>query len=141
MPKPRATIIALWRWGASMWRNQDYGSVHRRPAAATLVLLPGAARARIVPPALGSAAPWHRRGGPGTDLPMRPEIAIRPQQPSRHVHDDFFALLWADRLGAHLRVFVMLVEEHHHRDQASAVLLVVDKLRPAVVTHPHSPHE
>jgi hypothetical protein len=61
--------------------------------------------------------------GTGTDLPMRPEIAIRPQQPSRHVHDDFFALLRADRLGAHLWVFVMLVTEHHHRDQASAVPL------------------
>jgi hypothetical protein len=29
-------------------------------------------------------------------------------------------------LGAHLRVFVVLVAEHHHGDQASAVLLVVD---------------
>jgi restriction endonuclease Mrr len=27
---------------------------------------------------------------------MLPEILIRPQQPSRHVHDDFFALLWAE---------------------------------------------
>lgn len=26
-------------------------------------------------------------------------------RPRRHVHDNFFALLWADRLGAHLRVF------------------------------------
>jgi hypothetical protein len=39
---------------------------------------------------------------------MLPKIAIRPQQSSRHVHDDFFALLWADRFGAHLRVFVVL---------------------------------
>ncbi len=72
---------------------------------------------------------------------MRPEIAIRPQQPSRHVHDDLLALLRADRLGAHLGVFVVLVAEHHHRDQASAVLLVVDKLRPAVVAHGRAPHE
>jgi len=67
--------------------------------------------------------------GTGTDLPMLPEIAIRPQQPSRHVHDDFFPLLWTDRLGAHLRVLVVLVAEHHHRDQASAVLLVPEPRR------------
>ncbi len=32
-------------------------SVHRRPAAAPLVLLPGATRARLVPSDLGSIAP------------------------------------------------------------------------------------
>jgi GNAT superfamily N-acetyltransferase len=46
------------------------------------------------------------------------------------VHDDFFALLRADRLRAHLRVFVVLVVEDEHRNHASAVLLVVDKLGP-----------
>src|ERR1035441_9846749 len=81
-------------------------SVHRRPAAAPLVLLSRAAGARIVPPDLGSIAPWFTRVCTRTDLPMRPEIAVRPQQPSRHVHDDFFALLGADRLGGHLRFFI-----------------------------------
>src|ERR1035437_6692261 len=142
MPKPRARIIALWSWGASMWRNQDYESVHARPAATPLVLLPRATRTRIVPPDLGSIAPWlGREGRACIGLPMRPEILIPPQQPSRHVHDDFFALLRADRLGTHLRVLVVLVAEHHHRDQASAVLVVVDKVSPAVVAHAHAPHE
>src|ERR1035437_10792637 len=107
-----------------MWRNQEYESVHSRPTAAPLVFLARAARARTIPPALGNIAPWFTPVGTRTALPLRPEIAIRSQQPSRHVHDDFFALR-ADRLGAHLRVFVVLVAEHHHRDQASAVLLVV----------------
>src|ERR1039458_8760229 len=49
----QASIIALRGWGASMWRNQDYESVHARPTAAFLVLLPGAARARLVMPDLG----------------------------------------------------------------------------------------
>lgn len=35
----------------------------------------------------------------------------------------------------------MLVVEHHHRDQASAILLVVHKLSPLVVPHVHSAHE
>ncbi len=80
-------------------RSPDYqhGSVHRRPAAAFLVLLPGAARARVVPPDLGSVAPWFARAGTRTDLPMRPKIPIRPQESRRHMHDDFFALLWAAR--------------------------------------------
>src|ERR1035437_4560207 len=124
-----------------MWRNQDYESVHSRPTAAPLVFLARAARARLVPPDLGSVAPRLTRVRTRTDLPMLPEIPIRPQQPSRHVHDDFFALLWADRLGAHLRVFVVLIVEHEYRNHASAVLLVVDQLCPAVVAHAHAPHE
>src|SRR5437870_817860 len=72
---------------------------------------------------------------------MFPKILVSPRDPRRHVHDHIFSLFWADRLGAHLWVCVVLVVEHHHRDQASAVLLVVDKLRPAVVPHAHSPHE
>jgi hypothetical protein len=55
------------------------------------------------------------------------EIPLRCHEPSRHVHDNFFALLWADRLGTHLRVFVVLVVEHHHWDQAPAVLFIVDR--------------
>src|ERR1017187_8044689 len=125
---------------ASIITLQEPGrSVHGRPTAALLVLLPGAARTRIVSPDLGSIAPSFTRVGTGTDLPMRPEIPIRSQESSRHVHDDFFALFWADRLGAHLRVFVVLVAEHHHRNQGSAVLLVVEQLCPAVVTHGRAP--
>ena len=74
-------------------------AVHRRPAAASLVFLSRAARARIIPPDLGSIAPWFTPVGTRTDLPMRPEILIRPQKPSRHVRDDFFALLRADCSG------------------------------------------
>src|SRR5208282_5060828 len=124
-----ASIIAL-RAGAIMVREIKRRSVHPRPAAALLVFLAGAPPARLLPPDLGCAAPWRAPVGSGLDLPMLPEIAIRPQQPRRHAHDDFFALFRADRLGAHLRVFVVLVAEHHHRDQASAVLVVVDELRP-----------
>src|ERR1019366_4733010 len=130
MPKPHATIIALWSWGASMWRNQDYESVHRRPAATLLVFLAGAARARVVPPNLGRVAPSRTCVDAQIGFPLLSEIPIRPQKPCRHVSDQFFTLFCADRLGAHLRVFVMFVEEHHHRDSASAVLLVIHKLRP-----------
>jgi hypothetical protein len=35
----------------------------------------------------------------------------------------------------------VLVAEHHHRNQASAVPLVVDKFSPAVVTHHRAPRE
>src|ERR1019366_9204289 len=135
-----ASIIAL-RAGAILVREINRRSVHRRPAAAFLVFLPRAAGTRIVPPDFGNIAPGLTRVCTRTDLPMLPEIAMRPQQSSRHVHDDFFALLWADRLGAHLRVFIVLVMEHHHRNQAAAVLLVVDKLSPAVVAHGRAPHE
>ena len=72
---------------------------------------------------------------------MRLEIPIRPHQPSRHVHDDVLALLWGDRLGTHLWVCVVLVAEHHHGDQPSAVLLVLNQLSPAIVAHVHAPHE
>jgi hypothetical protein len=109
--------------------------------AALLVFLPRAARARGVPPDFGSGAPWLRRAGTRFGLPMVPEIPICLQQPSRHVHDHIFPLLRADRLGAHLRVFVVLVAEHHHRDKAAAALLVVDQLSPAIVAHAHAPHE
>jgi len=57
------------------------------------------------------------------------------------VRDHVFALFWADRLGPHLRVFVVLVAEHHHGDQASAVALVADKFSPAIVPHVHASHE
>src|ERR1035441_1480740 len=80
-------------------------SVHRRPATAPLVLLAGAARARVVPPDVGSIAPWFTAAGTGLDLPMPPEIPISCHEPSRHVHNDFFALLCADRLRAHLPGF------------------------------------
>jgi hypothetical protein len=62
---------------------------------------------------------------------MLPEIPISPHGSRRHVRDDFFALLWAHGLGAHLRLFVVLMVEHHHGDQASAVLVVVDKAQPS----------
>src|SRR5450759_2495394 len=129
------------RSGRCHSRNQEYKSVHGRPAAAAFVFLTGAAGTRGVPANLGTAPARFRSVSTETDLPMRPEIAVRPQQPSRHVHDDFFALLWADRLSAHLRVFVVLVVEHEHRNHASAALLVVDKLSPAVMAHAHAPHE
>lgn len=51
-----------------------------------------------------------------SDLPLRPEVPICLQQPSRHVSLDVFPLLRANRLRAHLGVFVVLVEEHHDRD-------------------------
>src|SRR5713226_7764976 len=121
-------------------RNQEYESVYGRPATAALVFFPGAARARIVPTDLGSATKL-TRVDTRVDRSMRPEIPISCHEPSRHVQDDFFVLLWAHRLGAHLRVFIVLVAEHHHRDQASAVLLVVDKLGPTIVAHAHAPHE
>src|SRR5450759_1856558 len=76
------------RSGRCHSRNQEYKSVHGRRAAALLVLLPGAARTRVVPPDLGSIAPWLARVGTRVDLSMRPEIAIRTQQSSRHVHDE-----------------------------------------------------
>jgi hypothetical protein len=46
-----------------------------------------------------------RSAGTHPDLPIHPEIATRSQKPSRYVHDDFLALLWADCLGAHLPIF------------------------------------
>jgi hypothetical protein len=66
---------------------------------------------------------------------MLPKVPISCHEPSRHVHDDFFALLWANRFGAHRWVFVVLVAEHHHRDQAAAGFIIVHQLCPAVVTH------
>jgi hypothetical protein len=45
---------------------------------------------------------------------MLPEIPISCHEPSRHVHDDFFAFLWADWRGAHLWVFIVFVAKHHH---------------------------
>jgi hypothetical protein len=57
------------------------------------------------------------------------------------VQDDFLALLRADRLRTHLRVFIMLVVERHHRDHASAVLLIIEQLSPTVVEHVHTTHE
>ncbi len=92
------------------------GSVHRRPTAAFLVFLSRAAGARIVPPDLRSAVPWLTPVGTCTDPPLRPEVPIRLQQPSRHVSLDVFPLLRADRLGTHFRVFILLVEKHHHWD-------------------------
>jgi len=74
-------------------------------------------------------------------LSLLPEIPIRPQQPSLHVRDDIFPLLGANRLGPHLRVFVVLIVEHHRRDQAAALLFVADKLSPALGPHAHAPHE
>jgi hypothetical protein len=53
---------------------------------------------------------------------------ISAHEPSRHVGDYFLSLLWADRIRTHLRFFVVLMAEHHHRDHASAVPLVVDQL-------------
>src|ERR1035438_7710597 len=57
-----------------------------------------------------SARPWEHcaearvcESGAYMALPMLPEISISCHEPSRHVHNDFFVLLWADRLGAHVR--------------------------------------
>src|SRR5208282_1805082 len=116
-------------------------SVHRRPAAAPLVFLPGTTRAQIIPPDLESIAPWFTPVGTGTDLPLRPEVPIRLQQPRRHPSNDLLPLLRADRLGTHFRVCVVLVVEHEYGNHASALLLVVDKLKPAVVPHERAPHE
>jgi len=74
-------------------------SVHRRPAAAPLVLLPGAARARIVPPDLGSGAPRFRSISTRPVLRLVPEVPICLQQPSRHVSLDVFPLVGTDRHG------------------------------------------
>jgi len=69
------------------------------------------------------------------------EIAISSHEPSRHVHDDLFALFWADRFRAHLRVFVVLMTEHHHREKAPTMLLILNQPCPAIVPQVHSPHE
>ena len=90
---------------------------------------------------LGSIAPWLTGMDTRVGFPLRPEMLVRSQQPGRHVRYHIFALLGADRLGAHLRVCVVIVAEHHHGDQAPAVLLVVHKLGPSVVPHAHAPHE
>src|ERR1039457_6681228 len=103
--EPSWSIIALRRSKDSECRPQN--SVHRRPAAALFVLLPGAAGAHFIPPHFGSGAPGLRCASTRPGLPTLPEILICLQQPSRHVHDDFFALLRCNRLGAHLRVFVV----------------------------------
>src|ERR1039458_9446987 len=44
-------------------------TVHRRPAAALFVFLPGAARAKIVATHFGGSAPGLGSGDPGTNLP------------------------------------------------------------------------
>src|SRR5208282_4699236 len=108
-------------------------SVHRRPAAAFLVLLPGAARTRIVPPDLGGT-PFRLTSGGSARVcsPARPEILVGSQQSRRHPSNDLLPLLRADRLGTHFRVCVVLVVEHEYGNQASALILVVDKLKPAV---------
>ena len=54
------------------------------------------------------------------------------------MRDNVFALFRADWFGAHLRVFVVFVMEHHQRNHASAVLLIVDKLGPTIVPHAQS---
>ena len=76
---------------------------HRRPAAAFLELLAGAAGSHFIPPDLGSGVLWFACEGTGTDLPMRLKILVSAQVPSRHVRDDFIAVLRCNRLGAHLR--------------------------------------
>ena len=116
-------------------------SIHRRPAAALLVLLPRAARTRLVPSNLGSGAPWFTCHSTRPLLPLFPEVLICLQQTSCHVNDHFFALLRADRLGAHLRVFAMLVMEHEYGNHAAAVLLIIDQLSPTVVPQERAPHE
>jgi hypothetical protein len=64
-------------------------SVHRRRAAAPLVLLPRAARARDVPPDLGNIAPWFACVGNGTDLPLFSEILMPPDLPAALcMHDE-----------------------------------------------------
>src|ERR1039458_10471630 len=79
---PCAAIIALRIPNC----NDSTGrSVHRRPAAAFLILLPGAAGTQVIPPDLGRIAPWFTRAGTWTDLTMLPEILVSAQQPSRHV--------------------------------------------------------
>ena len=56
------------------------------PRRSTACTSSRAARARVVPSDLGSVAPGYPVGT-RVCLPMRPEIPIRPQQPSRHVRD------------------------------------------------------
>jgi hypothetical protein len=81
-------------------------------------------------------------------IPSEVEKWLKEIQRDHHIENatlseslDVFPLLRADRLRTHLRVFFVLVEEHHHRDEASAVLFVVHKLSPAIVPHVHAAHE
>src|ERR1035438_7755721 len=102
-------------------------SIHSRPATAFLVLLPRPTGAQLISPDLGGSAPRPRRESRArVNFSMLPEIPIGSQESRRHVHDDLFPLLPADRFSPQLRILVVLVAEHHHRDQASAVLLVID---------------
>ena len=75
---------------------------HVRSEAAVYEEGAAAAWARFVPSDLGAGA-WF-----GFERSVLPEIPIRTHEPSRHVNDDRFPLLWGDWLGAHLRVFVVL---------------------------------
>ena len=65
------------------------GSVHRRPAAAPLVLLAGAAGAHFVPTDLGGSASWFAALATEPNLPSLTKILVSAQEPSRHVRDDF----------------------------------------------------
>jgi hypothetical protein len=60
---------------------------------------------------------------------------------ARRLRQGSLSLLWADRVSAHLRVFVVLVVQHHHGDQAAAAFLAVNKFRPPLVPLVHTPHE
>ena len=70
-----------------------------------------------------------------------PEIPICSNKPDPHVHNEVLALLRGNRLWTHLGVFIVLMAEHHHWDQTSAVLFVINQSSPAVVTHVHAAHE
>ena len=70
-----------------------------------------------------------------------PEIPICPHKPDPHVHDNILALLRRNRLWTHPEVLVVLVAEHHYRNQTPAVFFIINQHSPAIVTHMHTTHE
>jgi hypothetical protein len=66
--------------------------VYSRPTTAALVFLAGTARARIVPPNLGSAAPGFAGGRSCQSLPMWLKVSVGTHYPGGHLHDDLFPL-------------------------------------------------
>ena len=88
-----------------------------RPMAAVVSSTPCARKITTSPDPTCSS--WTRRPkalsrtGAYIGYPTLSEIPIRSHKPSRYVNNVVLALLWSDRTGAHLGVFVVLVEERH----------------------------
>ncbi len=77
----------------------------------------------------------------GGGLPLLLKVPICRDQSSGHRLNDFFALLCTDWLGAHGRIFVLLVVKHQHGDQASNVVVIGQQFVPAIVAQTGSPDE